>query len=389
MNIFELREKSTKIAHEARGLLDTIKADGSNEAEVTAQFDTMMTESDGYAERAARAEKAEARSNAFEAIVTDIASGKVESRKSDTNEEQRAAAFNDYLRGKKSISELRAMGVTGQDGVITPATFTTSLLTHLVTEGPMLDPTLINLLVTSTGNDIAFPTFNDNAKAIIIAENTQMPETDLGFGSKIIGAHKYTSKIVRVSNELLQDAAVNVADIVSKALAKRIGRGVNEHLTIGTGSGQPEGIVTAAEKVTTASATGIAVDELFALQHKIDFAYRGSASWMFNDATLLKVRTMRDGDGNLIWQPGLTVGAPATILGNRYVINPDMAGFATGNVVALFGDMKSYTVRRAKDIYVRRLEERYADYDQTAFVALARFDGALLDTSAVKALKLA
>ena len=353
MNITELREKSTKIAHEARDLLDTMN--GSNDAEVTAQFDNMMKESDSYAERAERAEN---RSKAFEAIVTDVEDGKIESRKSDDKEEQRTAAFNDYLRGKKSFGELRAMGTTDSDGVITPTTFNSTLLTHLVTEGPMLDPTLINLYVTSTGNDIAFPTFNDNEKAVIIGENTQIPEADLGFGGKKIGAYKYTSKIVRISNELLQDAAVNVSDVVSQALAKRIGRGVNEHLTIGTGNNQPEGIVTAATKVNAASATGIAVDELIALQHGIDYAYRGKASWMFSDAALLKVRTMRDGDGNLIWQPGLTAGAPATILGNRYVINPDMDGFATGNVVALFGDMKSYTVRRAKDIYVRRLEER-------------------------------
>ncbi|APX65580.1 hypothetical protein AV944_06675 [Sphingomonas sp. LK11] len=390
MNITELRQKSTKIAHEARDLLNSIKEDGSNEAEVTAQFDTMMKESDGYAERAERAEKAEARSNAFEAIVTDVADAKVESRKSDDTEEKRAVAFCEYLRGNKSFPELRAMGVTGQEGVITPTTFTTKLLSHLKSEGPMLDPSLVDLIATSTGNDIAFPTFNDDVEAIIIGENQQIPEDDLGFGSVTIGAYKYTSKIVRISNELLQDASVNVEDIVSKALAKRIGRGVNRHLTVGTGTNQPEGIVTAAQKITAASATGVAADELFALQHSIDAAYRGSSTWMLNDKALLKFRTMKDANGQFIWAPGLSGNAPSTILGRPYVVNPFMAdAFTTGQVVALYGDMKAYTVRRALDIYVRRLPERYADYDQTAFVALARFDGGLLDVNAVKALKLA
>ena len=249
------------------------------------------------------------------------------------------------------------------------------------------------MLVTSTGNDIAFPTFNDEAEAIIIAENTQIPTDDVGFGSKTIGAYKYTSKIVLVSNELLQDAAVNVEDILAKALGDRIARGVNRHLTVGTGVNQPEGIVTAAlaaGAVTTASATAVAYDELVKLQHSIKDGYRSKAKWMVNDAAIAKFRTMRDGDNTLIWRPGMELGAPATLLGQPYVTNTFMNdAFTTGKCVALYGDFKAYTVRRAKDIYVRRLNERYADFDQTAFVALARFDGGLLDTSAVKALKLA
>ncbi len=388
MNITELRTKSLKLAHEGRDLLNTIKTDGSNEAEVMKDFEAIMKESDGLNARADGLASVEARDKAMNEIVTDVPA--IESRSGNATDEKRAQAFDAYLRGQKSLGELRAMGVAGQEGAITPTTFTTTLLSHLKTEGPMLDPSVINMLVTETGNPIAFPTFNDDEEAIIIGENTQIPEDDLEFNSVTIGAYKYTSKLVRISNELLQDAAVNVEQIVSQALAKRIGRGVNRHLTVGTGANQPKGIVTSASTMTAASATGIADAELFALQHSIDAAYRPGAKFMFNDATLLKVRTMRDGDGNLIWQPGLSVGAPGTILGSQYVINPYMNdAFTTGKVVALYGDLKAYTVRRAKDVYVRRLNERYADFDQTAFVALARFDGGLLDTSAVKALKLA
>lgn len=389
MNKTELREKSLGTAHEARALLDTIKADNSNAAEVESKFAEMMKESDSLALRAENIERFEARENEMNKIdnVSDV---KTESRADSSDEEKRSRAFEGYLRGKVQLGELRAMGIAGQDGAITPTSFGTTLLTHLTTEGPMLDPAIINMLVTSTGNTIEMPTFNDDIEAVIIGENTLIPEGDLGFGSKRLGAYKYTSKIVRISNELLQDAAVNVEDIVSKALAKRIGRGVNRHLTVGTGVDQPEGIVTAASVgVTAAAINAVTPEELFAMQHSIDAAYRPSAKWMIPDASLLKFRTMKNTDGTFVWAPGLSVSAPATILGNAYVVNPYMnAEYSTGKVVALYGDLKAYTVRQAKDIFVRRLGERYADYDQTAFVALARMDGALLDTSAVKALKL-
>lgn len=391
MNITELRTKSLKLAHEGRDLLNTIKADGSNEAEVMTQFDAMMKESDGLNARADGLTSVEARDKAMNEIVTDVPA--IESRSGNVSEEKRAAALDSYLRGRKSFGELRAMGITGQEGVITPTTFTTTLLTHLVTEGPMLDGNFIDLLVTETGNPIAFPTFNDDGEAVIIGENTLIPEDELEYGQKNIGAYKYTSKNVRISNELLQDGAIDVASHVAKALAARIGRTVNRHLTVGTGVNQPEGIVTAAVKsgaVTTASATAVAFEELVKLQHSIDAAYRGNAKWMLNDAAIAKFRGMRDGDNTLIWRPGMELGAPSTLLGKAYVTNKYMDDtFATGKVVALYGDFKAYMTRRAKDIFVRRLEERYADFDQTAFIGLARFDGGLLDTSAVKALKLA
>lgn len=352
----------------------------------------MMKESDGLAERAARLDAVEARDRSFGEIVTDIADTGKTVRHANDSDEKREAAFNSYIRGEKSLSEIRAMGVATdpKGGALVPTGFINKLITRLRTEGPMLDPTLVNYLSTASGNPIEMPTFDDDARAVIIGENTLIPEDDLAFNSKTLGAYKYTSKLVRVSNELLQDAAIPVDDTISGALARRIGRGLNEDLTVGTGVNMPEGIVTAASAMTAALATAFSVEELFALQHAIDPAYRRSGTWMFNDAVLLKARTMKDTTGSFIWQPGMSLDAPQTILGRPFVINPYMAStFTTGKTVALFGDLKAYTVRQVRDIYVRRLEERYADWDQVGFVALARFDGKLLDTSAVKALKLA
>lgn len=384
MNTREMREESLKIANQARALLDTM--DASNQAEKTVEFDRMMADSDGLATRAANAERAEARSNEFAKIATTVADKDEEVRGGDHTAEQRLKAFDAYLRGDKALSELRALGVStdSKGGAVAPASFVTSLITKLEDFGPMLDPTFINMLVTSTGNEIEMPTFEDDAEAIIIGENSQIPEDDLEFGTKKLGAFKYTSKLVRVSNELLQDAAVPVDVIVADALAKRIGRGVNRHLTTGTGSGQPEGVVTATTKaITSASSTAFAVAELVKLQHAISSGNRLKASWMFNDSTLLSARTMADADGKFIWQPGLTLDAPATILGRPYRINPYMDDtLAAGKVAAVYGDFKKYTVRRSLDIYVRRLNERFADYDQAAFVGLARFDGRLLDSDA-------
>jgi HK97 family phage major capsid protein len=62
------------------------------------------------------------------------------------------------------------------------------------------------------------------------------------------------------------------------------------------------------------------------------------------------------------------------------------ATVATGTVTVLFGDFSKYVVRDAGAIRMRRLNERYAEADQTAFVGFLRSDGRYLNTAAVKKL---
>ena len=45
----------------------------------------------------------------------------------------------------------------------------------------------------------------------------------------------------------------------------------------------------------------------------------------------------------------------------------------------VFGDLSKYLIRDVLGITLLRLEERYAEYHQSAFLGFARMDGDLLD----------
>lgn len=53
-------------------------------------------------------------------------------------------------------------------------------------------------------------------------------------------------------------------------------------------------------------------------------------------------------------------------------VNPSSPPVTRNSV--LFGDLKRYLVRRVKEMSILRLEERYADQGQIAFLAFARYD---------------
>jgi len=197
-----------------------------------------------------------------------------------------------------------------------------------------------------------------------------------------LGAYTYRTPVLPISYEFLQDSAFNESTIID-AFAESLGRGVNAHLTTGTGSSQPQGIVTASAsgKVgTTGQTVSVIYDDLVDLEHSIDPAYRASGcKWMFHDNTLKVLKKIKDTTGLPLFVPAVSGPAVDTIMGYQFQINQDMPVMAANAKSMLFGRMDKYKTRIVRDVTMLRLTERYADYLQVGFIGFMRADGKLLD----------
>lgn len=242
-----------------------------------------------------------------------------------------------------------------------------------------------SVIRTASGNDLTWPTSNDTSTTgELIAQNTEVAAADPTFGATVFRAYKYSSKLILVPVELLEDSAVNLVQELGRMMGERIGRITNTHFTTGNAASKPNGIVTASTLgVTAATGANITPDEVLDLVHSVDPQYRNSpgAGFMFHDAILLHLRKKKDGQGQYIWTGGsVQSGEPDRLLGFPYQINQDMqSSVATGTKTMLFGDLSKYKVRDVASVRVRRLVERYAEKDQEGFVAFFRTDGNLLD----------
>lgn len=331
-----------------------------------------------------------------------------------TEAEKQQAAFRSYMRfGREGMSEdekralgsqrkldpnerearaAQGVGDATAGGFLVPEGFMSELIVAMKAFGPMLDPGVTREIVTTSGNQIPWPGLDDTAnQGRRLGENQPVVETTLSFASHNLFAYKYTTDVVKVSAELLQDSGIDPESIIRDAMAVRMGRIVNSDLTNGNGASQPTGIAFAASVGATAgSSTAIAFDDMIELEHSLDPDYRKlpGVRWQFHDTTLKALRKLKDGDGVYIWQPASVIAkAPATILGYDYVINQAIAQIATGAKSVIFGDHSRYVVRRVREFLVRRLNERYADNDQVGFIGFARFDGALIDQKAIEGLQ--
>ena len=285
--------------------------------------------------------------------------------------------------GAGQAREQRALAtnaMTAGGYIIAPNDFAAGIERAMLWFGGMRQ--VAQVISTDNGADLPYPVSDDTTNTgEIVNENTAVTEQDVTFGQRILKAHLYSSKMVRVPVNLVQDSAFDLDAFLSETFGERIGRIQNTHFTTGTGANQPTGITTQSVLgVTAAGTASITPDELIDLEHSVDVAYRTQgASFMMRDGTVQHVRKLKDGMGNYIWQPGMQAGSPNSINGYPYTVNNDMAALATGVISVLFGQLNRYKIRDVKGFTLLRLVERYADLLQVAFFAYSRADGMLIN----------
>lgn len=400
----ELREQRAKLVDEARAILDKAEAEKRDlSKEDEAKWDQCMADADKLKAEIDRLERQMAADSELQERIYQRA-GREDTDKGEAERRTllEKAAFRNWLKGGMSAltdeqrnymisrmgevpAEARALsvGTTTAGGYTVPQDFREELEKALLAFGGMRS--VATILRTATGAALPMPTVNDTSNAgAILAENTQVSEQDVTFGQLTLDAYMYTSKLVRVSLQLLQDSAFSIESFLRDILAERIARITNTHFTTGTGSGQPNGIVTAAtlgKTGTTGQTTSVIYNDLVDLEHSIDPSYRRrpGTRWMFADSTLKAIKKLVDGQSRPLWAPGITVGEPDTILGYRYEINQDVAAMAANAKSILFGDFSKYLIRDVLDVQLMRFNERYMDFLQIAFMSYSRHDGDLLD----------
>jgi len=417
MNIREMQEKRERLVAEASALLDRAESESRDlTGDEDAKFEALHEEADLLLKMADRRQKQdqiekrdverEERQRLERARLAGKDSPdqrvKVYKRAFDKwsrgghgllNHEERTAlemgfsAIEDLgEQGQQAIGrELRVMGTTSGGspfgGYMIPEDFQRNIETAMLDYNGVLE-TNLETIRTSTGADLPWPTSNDTTqKGELLAEGDAAAEQDVVMGRVVFGAYTYSSKIVKVQRQLLQDGAFNLGNYLSERFGERLGRITAEHMVTGTGSSQPRGCVTAAtDSTVNLTAAGPTYDELIDLQHSVGRAYRRRGHWLMADATLKLLRKLKDDQSNPIWNAGVAGAEPATILGRPYAIEDEMpAHGTTNNESILFGDFSRYKRRVVQNMILLRLEERYAEYLQVGFLAYLRMDADLID----------
>lgn len=392
MSIQALREKHAELVNNVRNLMDNTGAkDWSDEHQ--SQYDTAMAEIESVRGQIKNYEKMleiEAETKATEDVA------EVAARHGRDNNDPASTIYAKWLRGGdkaltnedwQTVRNAMSTGVDSEGGYTVQTDVATRILDAMKQFGGMRN--VATIMRTDTGNPMNWPTSDGTSETgEQLDENAGATDQDISFGMIPLNTFKYSSKVVPVPIELLQDSAVDLETFINARLTKRIGRITNTKFTTGTGTSEPLGIVPAASagKVGASGQTAtVTFEDLIELIHSVDPAYRetGECGFMLNDDSMRIIRQLKDSNGRPIFIPGndgLGNPMPDAVLGYDVTTNQDIATMAADAKSILFGKLNDYYIRDVVGASMFRFtDSAYAKKGQVGFLMMSRHGGTFAD----------
>ena len=321
------------------------------------------------------------------------------------DEAAHAKAFSPWLRKGRGENELReietrAMNATTDPdgGYLIPVDMSGRMVTRFYETSPMRQHADA---ATISGGALEGPTDRDEADCDWVSETGTRAETDTPqVGNWRIEPHEMYAK-PKVTQRLLDDAAFNVEEWLTRKVTERMGRKENTAFIVGTGVGQPRGLFSYTTAATADSsrawkvmehvksgangafATSDPANYLFDLVGKLKAGYRQGASWVTNRAVVTAMRKLQDGNGVYIWQPGIVAGQQQTILGYPVVEMEDVPTLATGSLSLGFGNLRA-AYQIVDIVGIRVLRDPYSSKPYVEIYVTKRVGGDVLDFEAFK-----
>jgi HK97 family phage major capsid protein len=371
--------------HEAKHLLDTAGAEKRDlTAEEQEKYDRISADLDT---RGAIIEQLKA--DEERAARLDAAAAELRTDEAPAGDDTDAETIRAMARGEvRSYNFEKRDVLTSTSGSPVPTSFYDQVILKARLVGPMLDvPTQLN---TTSGETIQVPSLSAySSSATVTAQGANFSESDPTFNSFVnLGAFKY-GFLIQVSREMIEDSGVDLLGFLADQVGNGLGYNVQNALTVGTGTVQPQGIVTAAGSGITGG-TGVSgaftADNLIDLYYSLDGAARllPGVGWMMNGASIGAVRKLKDSAGQYIFSPAADGNQRDLLLGRPVYENPHVVSAATSAKSVIAGHMPSFFVRSVGGIRLDRSDDFAFNADLVTFRASMRVDGALPQSSHIK-----
>ena len=221
-------------------------------------------------------------------------------------------------------------------------------------------------------------------------EKSVAPETD-AFSRKTIKVNELTAQ-PKITQKMMDDDAVDHESWIAELLSDILLAKEDNAFLYGDGENKPVGILsyadgTSADKIERVhSGSAVTFENLLQLQASLDGKYErsGETAFITSKKTLANIRSIKDDNGHYIWTPGAFIGKNDCIFGTPILSTSEMSD--EGDVV-IYGNLKKgYQIVDRSDIKIQR--DPYSSKPFVVFFATKRVGGDVIDTRAIKVLKL-
>lgn len=307
-----------------------------------------------------------------------------------------------YLRMGRT-SELKSVtgGIAADGGFAVPREIDEMIAAQLKTVSPFR--AIAQVVQTGSAGYRKLIT-NSTAGSGWVSETGARPETTTSKFNEIVPPSGELYANPSASQAMLDDAAFNLEEWLAGEIATEFARAEGAAFINGTGTNQPKGFLTqptaltgdatrpfgTLQHVVSGNASGFGTSPemvLIDLVHSLRAGHRQGAVFLMNTKTLAAVRKFKAADGTFLWQPGIYENAPARLLGYPVIEAEDMPDVAANALPIAFGNFKNgYIIAERRTTSI--LRDPYTNKPYVNFYATKRIGGQVLDSDAIKLLKI-
>ena len=309
-----------------------------------------------------------------------------------------SGAFSAHFR-KGDVQAALNKGAAEEGGYLAPVEWDRTITDRLVEVSPMRQIASIQTISTAGFRKL----FNQRGMGSgWVGETAARPQTNTPEFAQLTYATGELYANPAATQQMLDDAAVNLEDWIANEVEAEFAYQEGLAFVAGNGVNKPNGVLTYVEGAanaaahpfgaiktqTTASATAISSDELIDMVYDLPGALSQNARFVLNRTSLARIRKLKDGDGNYLWQPSFSAGQPQTLLAYPVTEMAAMPNVAAGAVPIAFGDFRrGYLI--VDRTGVRVLRDPYTNKPFVHFYTTKRVGGGLLDPQALRAMRMA
>ncbi len=279
----------------------------------------------------------------------------------------------------RNVSNVLQEGTDADGGYLVPEEYDKRIIEVLNSEN------IMRTLGTKikTGGDHKINIAATKPAASWIEEGEPLVWGDATFDQILLDAHKLHVAI-KITEELLYDNSFGLESYITTQFGRALANAEEDAFLNGNGQGKPTGIfaVTGGGKVS-ATTTALKGDDIINLVYALKRPYRKKAAFIMNDKILATVRTLKDSEGQYLWQQSFKDGEPERLAGYPVYTSE----YAPTNMIS-FGDYSYYNIGDRGTRSFKKLTELFAGNDMVGFVAKERVDGKLVLPEAVQILKI-
>ncbi|UBH06471.1 phage capsid protein [Leucobacter sp. Psy1] len=400
-NSVELRTQRARTVEALRAITEAAENENRNlTAEERQSYERGETEFRDYTERINRLE-GEERRNAELGQAIDGSAQRAGGSGDEQRSQERRSAFMQFVRGGALAPEQRALVQNAAGEILVPE----DLEQEIIREVPRISairplagqrPTTSNRVRRRSLDEVKVGWGKLETNEQTLTDSMpDTPEEEWTYIEDLYG-------LAKIGEDEFDDTDTNLEAFVRDSFARAAAEAEDTAFTIGAGHAQhrPVGIFSTAGGVPVveslasdysgnsgANGKAAIIDDLKGLVYAVPAQYRRNGGFLMSSLTELFISTIKDSNGQYLWQPSVQAGRPATFNGFAIANQEDIASIEAGSPIAAFGDFNAgYRVYDRLGITVKRLEELYSEEGMIGFKFRKRVGGDVIRPQALRIL---